>query len=167
VQLSKNNKIQVIREMNSCWDISELPKVTSYVCADVVTDSYNAAGINLQKLLSTSSVRTNWQYSCAAIHNAQAFGQYLYATGQLRAGNDFLYHQGEIIIGYPDWAHAAVAVQGGYTENTVRLVQASYSSMKIEEISLHEWKYKENGPGESVWHGHPSAAELNRLSSIR
>jgi len=148
--------------MTQCWDIEKLEQITQYVCADVVLDSYFAAGINLQQLLLTSPVSENWQYPECAAHNAQAFGQYLQATGQLRSGDDFPYYQGEIIIGYPDWAHAAVVIEGGHDKSNVRLVQASYSQMVIEETTLLDWMSR--GPGTYVWHGHPSAEELNRIS---
>ncbi len=162
VALSSNGQIKVTRDMTQCWDIEQLQRVTQYVCADIVLDSYFAAGINLQQLLLTSTISENWQYPECAPHNAQAFGQYLQATGQLRMGNDFPYYKGEIIIGYPDWAHSGVVVEGGNDENSVRLVHASYSRMLIEETTLSDWKSR--GPGEYVWHGHPSAAELERLA---
>jgi hypothetical protein len=158
VQLSDSGEINVTREMVSCWDIEQLGQVTEYVCADVVADAYYVAGINLQELLLASPISSNWQYPCAAIHNAQAFGQYLQATGQLRDGDDFPYYQGEIVIGYSDWAHAGVIVEGGYDEDSVWLVQASYGRMVIEETTLSGWKSR--GPGSYVWHGHPSAEEL-------
>jgi hypothetical protein len=148
--------------MTQCWDVNQLPQTTDYVCADVVLDAYLAAGIDLQQLLLTSPVSNRWAYPECAPHNAQAFGQYLEATGQLREGDDFPYYQGEIVIGYDDWAHAAVVVEGGYDESTVVLVQASYSSMRIEEIMLRDWKQR--GPSTYVWHGHPSVEELGRLT---
>ena len=164
VSLSSSAEIEVLRDMTQCWDIEQLQQVTQYVCADVVLVAYFAAGINLQQLLLTSTVSENWQYPECAAHNAQAFGQYLQATGQLRGEDDFPYYQGEIVIGYPDWAHAAVVVEGGYDENRVRLVQASYGLMKIEETTLFSWKWREYGPQDYVWHGHPSAEELERIS---
>jgi len=164
VQLSANGAITVQRDMNSCWGIEQLGQITSYVCADVVLDAYHAAGINLQELLLTSEVSSNWQYPCAAPHNAQAFYQYLQATGQLRNVDDFPYYQGEILIGYVDWAHAAVVVESGGDEDNVRLVQASYGRMIIEETTLRDWKERENGPQSYVWHGHPSREELTRIA---
>jgi len=148
--------------MNSDWDIDQLGQITSYVCADVVLDAYHAAGINLQELLLTSEISSNWSYPSAAPHNAQAFAQYLQATGQLRNVDDFPYYQGEILIGYIDWAHAAVVVESGSDEDNVRLVQASYGRMIIEETTLRDWK--ERGPDLYVWHGHPSREELTRVA---
>jgi len=165
VQLSNNDVIQVVRDMISCWDIEDLGEITRYVCADVVTDAYFAAGIDLQQLLLTSVVNDGrWPFPCAAIHSATAFGQYLDVTDQLRDGNDFPYYQGEIVIGYDKWAHAAVVVEGGYDEHSVRLVQASYGLMEIEETTLYSWKWREGGPQNYVWHGHPSAEELARIT---
>jgi hypothetical protein len=159
--------------MLQCWDIEQLGQIADYVCADIVLDSYYAAGINLQQLLLTSVVNDGrWQVPEAAVHNAQAYGQYLKAYGQLRGADAYPYYQGEILLGYPQWEHSAVVVEGGYDENSVRLVQASYTTYKIEEITLHEWKWRENrmgevvGPGAAVWHGHPSEEELDRLASL-
>ena len=164
ISLSNSNAIEVIRDMTQCWDVDQLPEITNYVCADVVLDAYSAAGIDLQQLLLTSPVSDRWEFPECAPHNAQAFGQYLEATNQLREGDEIPYYRGEIVIGYPDWAHAAVVVEGGYDEGAVVLVQASYSSMRIEEITLQEWKQR--GPGPYVWHGHPSTQELNRLTPV-
>jgi len=164
VQLSNSGQIQILREMNSCWDIEQLSQITGYVCADVVVDTYAAAGINLQSLLLTSEVSSKWQYPCAAIHNAQAFYQYLDSIGQIRGVDDYPYYAGEILIGYPDQAHAAVVIEGGYDENSVKLVQASYGNDRIEETTLYDWKWREHGPQSFVWHGHPNADELNRIA---
>jgi hypothetical protein len=162
--LSEAGDITVSREFGAMnWDISELGTRTEYVCADVILDSYHAAGINAQDLLLTS--RTNdgrWEDPMAAPHNATAYGQYLYETGQLRSADEFPYYQGEILIGYQSWGHSAVVVKGGYDSDSVRLVQACYSCnpRRIEEITLTEWLSRTAG---SVWHGHPSQEELDRI----
>ena len=100
----------------------------------------------------------------AAPHNAIAYGQYLYETGQLRGADEFPYYQGEILIGYESWIHSAVVVTGGNDDDSVRLVQACYTCHPpiIQEITLAEWKIK-IGDEDFVWHGHPSQEELDRI----
>jgi len=132
-----------------------------YVCADVIKDAYLDAGIDLEALMRSALGNAYEQDPSRA---AYAYYDYLKVIGHFRLGSDFPYYAGEVVVLYDaslyerilsgeidcgsnqddcvadgKGFHAGVVVHGGSGLDDVKIVQASYTTWQVEEVSLRTY----------------------------